>query len=114
MFRDKAQQIADKLLPAFHTPTGIPNALVNMKSGVSFSNLNMLPKYYLTLGTLKGLEMIIPYVFYVFNAVFSDLENLEKSLNWFSEKVNGFMTKLENGTEVWKVIAFNNKKLFDF
>lgn len=35
MFRDKAQQIADKLIPAFQTPTGIPNALVNFKSGVS-------------------------------------------------------------------------------
>lgn len=35
LFRDKAQQIADKLLPAFNTPTGIPNALVNFKSGVS-------------------------------------------------------------------------------
>ncbi|XP_060525128.1 mannosyl-oligosaccharide 1,2-alpha-mannosidase IA isoform X1 [Cylas formicarius] len=35
IFRDKAQQIADKLLPAFNTPTGIPNALVNFKTGVS-------------------------------------------------------------------------------
>lgn len=34
VFRDKAQQIADKLLPAFQTPTGIPNALVNFKTGV--------------------------------------------------------------------------------
>nr|CAH7746703.1 unnamed protein product [Callosobruchus chinensis] len=34
-FRDKAQQIADKLLPAFDTPTGIPNALVNFKTGNS-------------------------------------------------------------------------------
>ncbi|XP_076260600.1 alpha-Mannosidase class I a isoform X2 [Rhynchophorus ferrugineus] len=35
IFRDKAQQIADKLLPAFNTPTGIPNALVNFKTGSS-------------------------------------------------------------------------------
>ncbi|VEN56191.1 unnamed protein product, partial [Callosobruchus maculatus] len=35
IFRDKAQQIADKLLPAFDTPTGIPNALVNFKTGNS-------------------------------------------------------------------------------
>ncbi|XP_072387940.1 mannosyl-oligosaccharide 1,2-alpha-mannosidase IA-like isoform X1 [Diabrotica undecimpunctata] len=35
LFRDKAQQIADKLLPAFDTPSGIPNALVNFKTGVS-------------------------------------------------------------------------------
>lgn len=34
VFRDKAQQIADKLLPAFQTPTGIPHALVNFKTGV--------------------------------------------------------------------------------
>lgn len=35
VFRDKAQQIADKLLSAFDTPTGIPHALVNFKTGVS-------------------------------------------------------------------------------
>ncbi|KAF5273499.1 hypothetical protein FQA39_LY07516 [Lamprigera yunnana] len=35
MFRDKAQEIADKLLPAFQTPTGIPNALVNFRTGAS-------------------------------------------------------------------------------
>ncbi|BES88240.1 Glycosyl hydrolase family 47 [Nesidiocoris tenuis] len=35
MFRDKAEYIAKKLLPAFHTPTGIPNALVNFKTGTS-------------------------------------------------------------------------------
>ncbi|XP_044757578.1 mannosyl-oligosaccharide alpha-1,2-mannosidase IA-like isoform X2 [Coccinella septempunctata] len=35
MFRDKAQQIADKLLPAFQTPTGIPYAIVNFKTGMS-------------------------------------------------------------------------------
>jgi len=37
MFRDKAQHIADKLLPAFNTPTGIPNALVNFKTGVCYN-----------------------------------------------------------------------------
>ncbi|XP_067010449.2 mannosyl-oligosaccharide 1,2-alpha-mannosidase IA [Anabrus simplex] len=35
MFRDKAAQIAEKLLPAFQTQTGIPNSLVNIKSGAS-------------------------------------------------------------------------------
>lgn len=35
IFRDKAQEIADKLLPAFQTPTGIPNALVNFRTGSS-------------------------------------------------------------------------------
>uniref|UniRef100_A0A1Y1L4V4 alpha-1,2-Mannosidase n=1 Tax=Photinus pyralis TaxID=7054 RepID=A0A1Y1L4V4_PHOPY len=35
LFRDKAQEIADKLLPAFQTPTGIPNALVNFRTGSS-------------------------------------------------------------------------------
>jgi len=36
LFRDKAVHVADKLLPAFNTPTGIPHSLVNMKTGVSF------------------------------------------------------------------------------
>ena len=35
MFRDKAEHTAQKLLPAFQTQTGIPNALVNVKTGVS-------------------------------------------------------------------------------
>ncbi|XP_015925530.1 mannosyl-oligosaccharide 1,2-alpha-mannosidase IA [Parasteatoda tepidariorum] len=35
MFKEKAEHIAQKLLPAFNTPTGIPYALVNIKSGAS-------------------------------------------------------------------------------
>lgn len=35
MFRDKAKAVADKLLPAFDTPTGIPHALVNLENGHS-------------------------------------------------------------------------------
>lgn len=35
IFRDKAEYVAKKLLPAFQTPTGIPYSLVNLKSGVS-------------------------------------------------------------------------------
>ena len=33
MFLNKAQEVADLLLPAFNTPTGIPLALVNMQTG---------------------------------------------------------------------------------
>lgn len=35
MYRDKAVHIADKMLPAFKTPTGIPHALINVYTGVS-------------------------------------------------------------------------------
>ncbi|XP_011177353.1 mannosyl-oligosaccharide alpha-1,2-mannosidase IA isoform X2 [Zeugodacus cucurbitae] len=35
MYKEKAQHIADKLLPAFQTPTGIPYALVNSRTGAS-------------------------------------------------------------------------------
>lgn len=35
MYKEKAQEVADKLLPAFQTPTGIPNALVNIRTGYS-------------------------------------------------------------------------------
>ena len=35
MFKEKAQHVADKLLPAFQTPTGIPLALTNFKTGSS-------------------------------------------------------------------------------
>merc|ERR1712038_1117772 len=33
LFRDKAAHVADKLLPAFKSPTGIPFALINMRTG---------------------------------------------------------------------------------
>jgi mannosyl-oligosaccharide alpha-1,2-mannosidase len=35
LYKEKAQYVADKLLPAFQTPTGIPLALINLRSGVS-------------------------------------------------------------------------------
>ncbi|KAL0280856.1 UNVERIFIED_CONTAM: hypothetical protein PYX00_002021 [Menopon gallinae] len=35
MFREKALLVAEKLLPAFQTQTGIPNALINIKTGAS-------------------------------------------------------------------------------
>lgn len=35
MFKDKAVYVADKLMPAFQTPTGIPNAIVNLRTGAS-------------------------------------------------------------------------------
>lgn len=35
LYKTKAQEVADKLLPAFQTPTGIPHALVNIQTGVS-------------------------------------------------------------------------------
>uniref|UniRef100_A0A8C5Y1G1 alpha-1,2-Mannosidase n=1 Tax=Microcebus murinus TaxID=30608 RepID=A0A8C5Y1G1_MICMU len=34
IFKSKAVQLAEKLLPAFNTPTGIPWTMVNLKSGV--------------------------------------------------------------------------------
>lgn len=40
MYKEKAQYVADKLLPAFQTPTGIPMALVNLKNGVSLRAVN--------------------------------------------------------------------------
>lgn len=42
MFRDKARHVADKLLPAFQTPTGIPHSLINPSTGVSVSFLELL------------------------------------------------------------------------
>ncbi|XP_056308436.1 mannosyl-oligosaccharide 1,2-alpha-mannosidase IA-like, partial [Danio aesculapii] len=34
VFRKKAVELGEKLLPAFKTPTGVPWALLNLKSGV--------------------------------------------------------------------------------
>lgn len=35
IYKTKAKEVADKLLPAFETKTGIPNAIVNIGAGVS-------------------------------------------------------------------------------
>ncbi|XP_075159018.1 alpha-Mannosidase class I a isoform X1 [Haematobia irritans] len=35
LYKERAQHVADKLLPAFQTPTGIPYGLVNPKTGLS-------------------------------------------------------------------------------
>lgn len=35
MFLERANHIAEKLLPAFNTPKGLPNALINPKTGYS-------------------------------------------------------------------------------
>jgi len=37
MFKMKAVEIADKIMPAFNTPTGIPMAMVNVRTYVSFA-----------------------------------------------------------------------------
>lgn len=38
IFLTKAEQMAQKLLIAFETPTGIPNAIVNPKQSMTFDN----------------------------------------------------------------------------
>ena len=35
IFREKASHVAEKLTPAFRSPTGVPFALINMRTGVS-------------------------------------------------------------------------------
>lgn len=40
MFKKLAVDIADKLLPAFNTPTGIPKAMINLKTYVWCSSLS--------------------------------------------------------------------------
>ena len=39
LFRRKAHHVAEKLLPAFQTPTGIPYALVNIENEVRRFNI---------------------------------------------------------------------------
>ena len=36
MFREKALLVAEKLLPAFDTPTGIPLGIINVETGVMY------------------------------------------------------------------------------
>jgi len=44
LFREKAAHVADKLTPAFKSPTGIPFALINMRTGVSYIVLLFVSK----------------------------------------------------------------------
>lgn len=34
MFKEKAAQLGERLLPAFETETGIPHSLINLRTGV--------------------------------------------------------------------------------
>jgi len=46
IYKKKAVHIADKLLPAFKTPTGIPYALINFKTGVGICKNHFYDKKY--------------------------------------------------------------------
>lgn len=45
LFKDKAQYVAEKLLPAFNSPTGIPYPDVNFKFGFGSGNQNCLSEF---------------------------------------------------------------------
>uniref|UniRef100_A0A182Q600 alpha-1,2-Mannosidase n=1 Tax=Anopheles farauti TaxID=69004 RepID=A0A182Q600_9DIPT len=55
LFLEKARHVADKLLPAFQTPTGIPYALVNVRNGSHFLFLSIL---HFPAATLSDPELI--------------------------------------------------------
>lgn len=42
MFREKALLVAEKLLPAFDTPTGIPHGILNLENGVGIILLRFM------------------------------------------------------------------------
>lgn len=55
MFREKALHIAEKLLPAFNTLTGIPHALINIGTGVRLTSCHdrfqtLMPTFFLHVG----------------------------------------------------------------
>ena len=62
MFRDKATHVADKLMPAFKSPTGIPFALINMRTGVSQGCLPAFNYVYLGVPTRVGNEYLKPRI----------------------------------------------------
>lgn len=74
MFRDKAAQLGERMLPAFQTETGIPHSLINLHTGVSWRiswsgvSLNVLKsrstmpfrKFYNRLEYIRGGTTTIP------------------------------------------------------
>jgi Glycosyl hydrolase family 47 len=41
MFKNKAVEVANKLMPAFNTPTGIPMAMINIRTFVHFLDMQL-------------------------------------------------------------------------
>ncbi|KAL8581913.1 hypothetical protein ACOMHN_010287 [Nucella lapillus] len=85
MFKKKSQMIADKLMPAFNTPTGIPYSMVNIKTG-SARNWGWASGGCSILSEFGSLHL----EFYYLSAVTQDPKYLEKA-----NKVRGVLQQLE-------------------
>ena len=74
IFREKASHVAEKLTPAFRSPTGIPFALINMRTGVSCQFFYTMEK-----SRLKStfLSYCVKYIAHDFKSPFLDIEIIE-------------------------------------
>ncbi|XP_076445809.1 mannosyl-oligosaccharide 1,2-alpha-mannosidase IA-like [Babylonia areolata] len=85
MFKKKSQMIADKLMPAFNTPTGIPYSMVNIKTG-STRNWGWASGGCSILSEFGSLHL----EFYYLSAITGDSKYLEKA-----QKVRSVLQQLE-------------------
>lgn len=85
-----AVSLADKLMPVFKTPTGMPYRFVNLKTGVvkgSISNPAEIGTYIIEFGTLSRLTGDKKYYTYAKKAL-SELYNRRSSINLVGESIN--------------------------
>ncbi|XP_068085497.1 mannosyl-oligosaccharide alpha-1,2-mannosidase IA [Anabrus simplex] len=96
MFRDKAAQLAEKLLPAFETNTGVPHAIVNVNTGYG-KNYGWVAGACSILSELGGLHLEFSYLSDVTeNPVFrakvdhiiSVLQTMERPQGLYSNFIN--------------------------
>lgn len=85
LYKDKAKYVADKLLPAFNTPTGIPYTRVNFKTGVPDGGSSILSDF----GTLS---VEFNYLSYITN---------DSTYKTISDRITNFLNAKEKSNGLY-------------
>lgn len=103
LYKDKARYVADKLLPAFETPTGIPYRDVNFKTGEADGTSCLLSEY----GTLSLEFVYLTYITgdgkykKVIDRLYDYLKRKEKQINLFPHEINALTG--EYGSDLYSI-----------
>uniref|UniRef100_A0A336N1H2 alpha-1,2-Mannosidase n=1 Tax=Culicoides sonorensis TaxID=179676 RepID=A0A336N1H2_CULSO len=96
LFKNKAKYVADKLLPAFNTPTGIPYPNINFNNGIPHGTSSVLAEFgslYLEFAYLS--EITVEFIYK--NVV----DRIYRTLGEVHDKKNLFPTKINPVTGKW-------------
>ncbi|EFN85019.1 Mannosyl-oligosaccharide alpha-1,2-mannosidase isoform 2, partial [Harpegnathos saltator] len=123
MFRDKAAQLGERMLPAFQTETGIPHSLINLHTGTS-KNYGWASSGCSILSEIGTMHLEFTYLSDITNnPVFkSKVENVRKVLksldkprglypNYIHPRTGKWGQRAGHSTLVWREIdtAFNSR-----